>query len=325
MTASPSSASRRYLLTKLVRRRTWRRILLERLTEPIHLNALAAAVWLFGSYESKIDFDLVLRPQHAYGILRAARAARELGLRNVALVEFGVAGGAGLMNMAYIAERVTRETGIAFSIYGFDSGRGMPPPRDHRDHPEYYKAGDFPMDEVRLRSALPNSVTLLLGDLTQTVPRFVAGRSGDEPIGFVAVDVDYYWSTSAALQLFLAPDPRAYLPLTAVYFDDIMLDHHNSWAGELLAISEFNEQSRLRKLEHHRFLENSRVFRNALWLKQTYFLHVMDHPMRSVNATATGDRRVLDNGYIRRSWGDVASVSNTEARKPADTASSTNA
>ena len=325
MTAIPASASRRYFLHKLARRRIWRRIFMERLTEPIHLNALAVAVWLFGSYESKIEFDLVLRPQHAYGIMRAAQAARELGIRKVALVEFGVAGGAGLMNMAYVAERVTRETGIDFSIYGFDSGRGMPPPRDHRDHPEYYKAGDFPMDEARLRSALPKSVTLLLGDLAETVPRFVAALREDEPIGFVTVDVDYYWSTAAALQLFLAPDASVYLPLTTVYFDDIMLDHHNSWAGELLAIREFNEQSPLRKLEHHRFLENSRVFRNALWLKQTYFLHVMDHPMRGVHAAAAGDRRVLDNRYLRRSSDELASVPNTDARKPADTASSTNA
>lgn len=324
LTALRALASTRYLLGKLSRRHVWGRIMMERLTEPVHLNALSLAVWLFGSYESKIAFDLVLRPQHAYGIMRAARTARDLGLRKVALVEFGVAGGAGLMNMAYIARRVTRETGVAFRIYGFDSGSGMPPPQDYRDHPEYYKAGDFPMDEAALRDALPETVTLLLGDLGETVPAFLADRRPDEPIGFVAVDVDYYWSTHLALQVFLADDPADYLPLTTVYFDDIMLDHHNSWAGELLAIREFNERSRLRKLERHRFLENRRVFRNALWLKQTYFLHVMDHPARGVEAASSGDRRVLDNGYLRRSWANLASVPNTESRAPADTASSTN-
>ena len=319
-----TSDSTRYLLNKLARREVWRRILMERLTEPIHLNALSLAVWLFGSYETKIAFDLVLRPQHAYGVLRAAQDARELGLRNVTLVEFGVAGGAGLMNMAYIAERITRQTGVSFHIYGFDSGLGMPAPRDHRDHPEYYRTGDFPMDEAGLRDALPESATLVLGDLSDTVPQFVAGLSSDQPIGFVAVDVDYYWSAREALGVFLAPDPAAYLPLTTVYFDDIMLDDHNSWAGELLAIREFNECSSHRKLEHHRFLENSRVFRNALWLKQTYFLHVMDHAARSVGASSAGDRRVLDNGYVRRSRAKLVSVSKTDARRPADTASSTN-
>lgn len=324
MSTISASASTRYLLSKLTRRHVWRRIMMERLTEPIHLNVLSVAVWMFGSYESKIAFDLVLRPQHAYGILRAAHAAQKLGIKKVALVEFGVAGGAGLMNMAYIAKRVTRDTGVAFSVYGFDSGRGMPPPIDYRDHPEYYQTGDFPMDEAGLRAALPETVTLLLGDLSETVPQFVAGLRADQPIGFVAVDVDYYWSTHLALQLFCATDPALYLPLTTVYFDDILLDHHNSWAGELLAIRDFNERSPLRKLEHHGFLENSRVFRNALWLKQTYFLHVMDHPARSVKSTAGAARRILDNGYLRRSSADLASEPKTAALAPADAASSTN-
>ena len=30
--------------------------------------------------------------------------------------------------------------------YGLDTGEGMPPPRDHRDHPELYGQGWYPMD-----------------------------------------------------------------------------------------------------------------------------------------------------------------------------------
>ncbi|HEX6540018.1 MAG TPA: hypothetical protein VF155_12650 [Candidatus Dormibacteraeota bacterium] len=96
----------------------------------------------------------------------------------------------------------------------------------------------------------------------------------------------------------LGGDARHYLPLTTVYFDDILLDNHNSWAGQLLAIREFNEQGDTRKLEHHRFLAHQRVFRNARWLQQTYFLHVMDHPARGTMVTDRGSQRHLENAYL---------------------------
>lgn len=299
MTAS-SLRSAQYIVRKLRRGRVRRRVFLERLTEPVHLNALSLFVWMFGSYRAKIDFDLVVRPQHAFGVLRAADEASRLGIRTVTLIEFGVASGAGLLNMAYIAERVTRETGVAFRLYGFDTGRGMPQRVDYRDHPEYYQPGDFTMDERALRDALPASASLVLGDLSDTVPRFLRELSPNAPVGFVAVDLDYYWSTREALKVFTG-EPTHYLPLSTVYFDDILLDHHNSWAGELLAIREFNEASALRKLEQHRFLANGRVFRNASWLKQTYFLHVMDHPARSSNPKTMDDSRFLENPYLGRS------------------------
>ena len=289
--------SSKYVLRKMALARVRRRVFLERLTEPLHLNAIAAAVWAFGSYRDKIAFDLVVRPQHAFGILRAADEAKRIGIRRVTLIEFGVASGAGIMNMAYIAERVTRETGVRFDLYGFDTGEGMPPPADHRDHPEYYQAGDFQMDAAHLRAALPDSVHLVLGDLRDTVPAFLAARSEDTPIGFVTLDVDYYWSTVAALRV-LTADPCLYLPLTTAYFDDVLLDNHNSWQGQLLAIHDFNEANSMRKLEHHRFLENQRVFRNASWLKQIYSLHVMDHPARSTLAMNRGVRRHLENAYL---------------------------
>jgi hypothetical protein len=294
---SASLQSGKYMLRKLMLARVRRRVFLERLTEPLHLNAIAAAVWAFGSYRDRIAFDLVVRPQHAFGILRAADEAKRIGIRRVTLIEFGVASGAGIMNMAYIAERVSRETGVRFDLYGFDTGEGMPPPADHRDHPEYYQAGDFQMDAVALRAALPDSVHLVLGDLRDTVPQFLAERTEEAPIGFVAVDVDYYWSTVAALRV-LAANPCLYLPLTTTYFDDVVLDNHNSWQGQQLAIREFNEANAMRKLEHHRFLENQRVFRNALWLKQIYSLHVMDHPARSTVAMNRGVQRHLENAYL---------------------------
>src|SRR6266542_2188455 len=128
------SRSARAFIRTIARPHILKRILVERLTEPLHLNILSLAA-AFGSYRAKISFDLIVRQQHAYGLLRAVDDARSRGLAAVTVVELGVGSGAGLLNICEIATRLTAETGIAFEIYGFDTGRGMPPPRDHRDHP----------------------------------------------------------------------------------------------------------------------------------------------------------------------------------------------
>jgi len=200
-----------YLLQKLQHKDVWERILRERLTEPLHLNCLSLLVWALGSYRAKIAFDLVVRQWNAYGILKAADHAKALGIRRVSVVEFGVAAGAGLMNMAEIARRVTRMTGVQFSLYGFDTGQGMPAPTDYRDHPDLYQQGECGMDVVALRKALPANAQLVLGDLSDTVGPFIRSLSPREPIGYVSVDVDYYSSTVSALRL-LTAHPEKYCP-----------------------------------------------------------------------------------------------------------------
>ena len=132
----------------------WKRLLYERLSEPIHLNVLALLVSLFGSYRTKIEFDLILRQQHAYALLDIADQAKQLGLKKVSVFEFGVAAGSGLLNIQEIAKNITKITGIEFDIFGFDTGAGMPAPQSHKDHPELYQAGDFPMDFDKLSAKL---------------------------------------------------------------------------------------------------------------------------------------------------------------------------
>lgn len=281
---------------KLLEPRIWKRILCERLTEPLHLNLLSVLVGLFGTYRQKIAFDLVLRPHNAFGILKAADQARAMGLSKLTIVEFGVAAGAGLMNMCAIARKVSALTGVDISVVGFDTGQGMPPARDYRDHPELYHEGDFPSNLDALKSHLPPNCRLVLGNVAETVPQFLQTRATpDAPFGYVVVDVDYYSSTVDALKLFQA-EPRLYLPLAFVYLDDVHLDSHNPFAGELLAVNEFNAQSRFRKICQHDFLENRRVFRRADWIKRVFYLHVMDHPARSV--VTKGTPQLLTNPYL---------------------------
>lgn len=284
------------ILSRLRQGRIWRRILHERLTEPLHVNLLSAFVALFGSYRARIAHDLVVRPHNAFSILRAADYATDLGLKSVSLLEFGVAAGAGLMNMARIAEQVTRLTGVQFRLYGFDTGRGMPPPVDYRDHPDMYAAGDFVMDFDSLRKALPSNAELVIGDVATTVPKFLASVCAECPIGYVVFDLDYYSSTKAALSVLADADPSKYLPIALAYLDDVTGDRHNSWCGELLAVEEFNRTHERRKIERPMGLAESRLYRRPRWITQIYNIHVLDHPDR-LRPTWTAPI-ALENPYL---------------------------
>jgi hypothetical protein len=255
----------------------------------------AAFVALFGTFRSKVAFDLVMRQQHAFALLKAADIARSIGVQRIAAIEFGVANGAGLVNICDIARRVTRATGVQFDIAGFDTGKGMPPPRDYRDHPEHYREADYPMqNRDALEQRLPPNARLLIGDVAQTVPEYLQSLS--TPVGFVSIDVDYYWSTVEALRIFDG-SPELYLPMVPMYLDDIEYDTHSKYAGELLAVEEFNRDHALRKISRFNMLREKRIFQRPRWIGHTYSAHIFDHPTR---ARAMSDRggTVLTNYYL---------------------------
>lgn len=281
---------------KLTRAYIWRRILYERLSEPLHLNLIAVFVAIFGSLRSKIACDLILRHQHAYALLAAADEAKRLGFERTTIIEFGVAAGAGLMNLQQIANRIEKATGIGFDIYGFDSGTGMPPPESFKDHPDLYQAGDFPMDQTALKARLQTNTRLVIGDVSDTVSQIIKEGFEKRPIGFVSIDVDYYRSTVDSLRI-LESDAKNYLPKVIVYLDDLEDMAHNSRCGELAAVYEFNEAHPMRFIERHAFLRGYRLFKNARWIDHIFQCHVLDHETRNV---LVQDRKkvVLSNPYL---------------------------
>jgi hypothetical protein len=284
------------LRSLLSRRDIWRRIALERLTEPLHLNAIALVVAAVGNLRAKVAFDVLVRQQHAYGLVHAADLARERGRLRVTVAELGVGAGTGLLNLCELAGRVTRATGVQFEIVGFDTGSGMPPPRDFRDHPELYKEGWFPLNRDEVAAQLPANARLVLGDLSDTIDGFVSSLSPEAPLGFATLDVDFYSSSTQALRLFTGP-ATCYFPYLPVYVDDVALSTHTHYAGELLAIAEFNEREEHRKLELDRTLVHARVFKHAEWLAHMFKLHVLDHPER--NDLRRPDRvEVVENPYL---------------------------
>ena len=175
-----------------------------------------------------------------------------------------------------------------------DSGVGMPPPRDYRDHPEYYSRGDFPMqDPDALRAALPNNANLILGDIRDTVRSFQPSA----PIGFVSIDVDYYSSTVEALEIFCGPPQN--VSWVIAYFDDVEFEGHNGHCGELLAAREFVDTHPLRPITGYNLLRPRRIFQRALWIDHMYMVHVLDHPVRS-QAMGKWGGIALDNPYLDR-------------------------
>jgi hypothetical protein len=273
------------------------RVLYERFPEPLHLNILSIFVALFGNYKMRIACDLVVRQQYAFSLLKTAELALAQGLRSVTVIEFGVAAGAGLVNICEISRNITKLTGVDFEIFGFDSGKGMPPPRDHRDHPEVFSEGSFPLiDRSALIRALPHNAKLILGDIEETLPSFIAHLSPSSPVGFVVIDVDYYSSAKECLNVFIGA-PDHYLPWTLVYLDDTGFESANPWAGELLAVREFNDENEMRKIHLFTGLRHKRLFKHTSWFDQVYLLHVLDHARRNVSG-APREIRVLTNTYL---------------------------
>jgi len=158
------------------------------------------------------------------------------------------------------------------------------------------------MDRERLLAALPSEAELVLGDLAERIGPFLRSLTPDTPVAFAMLDVDYYSSAKAALRIFTG-NADCYLPAVPIYVDDLMLDSHNPYCGEELAIREFNEEHALRKITPDRFLVHRRAFKHAAWLQHMYKLHVLDHPERN-DLRSPPSIRVAPNPYLGIRGGD---------------------
>lgn len=228
---------------------------------------------VFAALAQKIrSGELDLGRQHyalslAVGVLTAIFC----GYDRISAIEFGVGAGEGLLELCKAAQYFRDNFRFDIEIYGFDNATGLPPPADYRDHPELWRAGQFCLgDRAQLREKLPPFAHLVIGDVRETTGIMADSFAGR--LGFVSIDLDYYSSTQAALNV-LKHRPEAYLPVVPMYFDDIM--HRNltqsRWCGEELAIEEFNDENKLRKIEA----------KAAFRIQKFHVCHVLDHPIRS--------------------------------------------
>lgn len=169
-------------------------------------------------YPRLIRLGAVERPNYGYIVYQAADLARRLGIKRISALEFGVAGGRGLLNMEMHAERVRALTGVTVDVYGFDTGEGLPPPVDHRDLPNVWQEAHFRMDRAALEARL-RQAKLVIGNVADTVGRFAQDFS-PAPIGAISFDLDYYSSSVDAFRVFDIGHDYL-LPRVFCYFDDI--------------------------------------------------------------------------------------------------------
>ncbi len=218
-----------------------------------------------------------VRPPYLWGSLHGAYLAKTLGIAEVSLIEFGVAGGNGLVDLDQIGQALEAHLGVQAVVYGFDTGRGLPAPVDTRDCPNLCSGGDYPMDAERLRARLQRT-ELILGDVADTVAPFLARRPA--PAAFISFDLDLYSATAQALRL-LEGHVEALLPRVHCYFDDITGFTYAEFNGERLAIRQFNERNGLRKISPIYSLGHyvpSRCARD-LWVEKMHLAHILDHPL----------------------------------------------
>ena len=258
---------------------------------PLRLFVRAAMKRIPVPAATRALWDISERPAYLLGVHHAARRAVREGVGEIAVIEFGVAGGDGLLVLEREAAAVGKELGVAIRVYGFDNGpAGLPAfIGDHRDHPDKWKPGDFPMDVPLLRSRLGPGTSLVLGDVAETVPAFFDDPDVP-PVGFIAFDLDLYSSTAHALRILDRPGKRT-LDHVALYFDDVEHSISHRFAGELLAIDEFNRDHEDVKIDRWRGLRSDRPFPEAGYLRKMY----MAHDLRAISA------RVLDRGPLHRS------------------------
>jgi len=222
------------------------------------------------------DWGLVDRPHYAFGLLRAAQEARNLGHGAITVIEFGVAGGNGLLAMERYAKDISRLLGLEIHVVGFDTGTGLPAPHDYRDLPYLWAPGDFEMDIAELESRL-TSATVEFGAISETLPAFLEGFDNSAPIGFIAIDVDLWSSTRDCLKVFDAA-PATRLPRVWCYFDDIVATIPD--VGELLAIEEFNDSHSAIKIRQP-FHLRANIPLQPSWAEQLWQAHDFKHPSYS--------------------------------------------
>ena len=144
---------------------------------------------------------------------------------------------------------------------------------------------------------MPKKTKIYYGEIKKTVNLIKSYHEQGVKIGFVSVDVDYYSSAASCLTSLIF-DQSFYLSSTVLYFDDVYNIDHNEFCGELLAINEFNLTNKFRKICKMTQLKDWRIFKNAVWLDQMYFLHVLDSSYRDPKKWQNSKTTILTNPYL---------------------------
>lgn len=226
--------------------------------------------------ETEVTLNWTSRPSYAYCTYHAADLARRLGIPRISVIEFGVAGGNGLLFLTQLASRVREALGVEVEVYGFDSGSGLPQISTPSDLPYWFRPSQYTMNVTHLKARL-HPAELILGDVRDAVPGFFVNYN-PAPVGAILNDLDLYTSTSDSLKLFEKNSER-FLPRVFMYFDDLVgseLEMYSPCNGQLLAISEFN---RRQDAAYIGLNQNLLARSDVSYRYQIYYAHLRSHPL----------------------------------------------
>ena len=240
------------------------------------LLALTSPFRHFGPID-RVHLDRFPYPHYAYGVFFACMQAKMLGYAHTTVIEFGVAGGNGLVALESAAEEIGRALDIQVDVLGFDAGEGMPTSSDPRDMVYWFRPSAFKMDIPKLQSRLKRA-RLFIGLIEQTVGEATRDLKG--PIGFIALDMDYYSATIQALKIFDEPTGTRQ-PRVMIYADDIFGFHDlnvvSNDVGEEGAFRDFNDAHSSLKIRSVRGLRFKRPI-PAMWNEKIFAMHDFAHP-----------------------------------------------
>jgi hypothetical protein len=214
------------------------------------------------------------RPDVFSSICLATAQAMCWGKKGISLVELGVFRGGGLSFIVDVAEHLTDNIGMKYHVYGFDSFDGLQNFVGYEDHHEIWEPGDYSAKHLhdKVLKKFENKAVLIEGDVKDTVKPFLVDKlSIDYPIGFISLDLDLYSSSRNGLKILEDENPSKYIPTVMMIVDDQdYLVTYNEWCGEGLAISEFNEAHKFRKIQPRREI-----------YQRLRCVHILDHPLRA--------------------------------------------
>ena len=213
------------------------------------------------------------RPHYHSVIYESTQLALKLNLKKISIIEFGVAGGHGILAIEKYCNKLSKKYGIEYEIYGFDFGdaQGLNKSKDPKDLPYFWDEGDFKMDHKKLNRKLKKA-KLIIGDVSQTVKKFNI-ENNPAPIGAIFFDLDYYTSTINAFEIFRIKDD-CMLPRVICYFDDVQ-PHVNKFNGEIAAINEFNKLNDNMKIAKD--YGSTLNYYYGPWEEEVYVFHKFNH------------------------------------------------
>jgi len=185
-----------------------------------------------GSFEFRMNMSVLRSMPYAYICFNAARLGKKLGYKKISVIEYGVAGGRGLLILEKYITEIEKYFNIEIDIYGFDTGEGLPEPIDYRDLPYHWKKGFYSMEIDKLKKKLKKA-KLVIGSINETSKTFFSDYN-PAPIGAVIHDFDFYSSTKTTLSM-MTNNSNFFLPRVYSYFDDTIgseLELYNDYTVE---------------------------------------------------------------------------------------------